>query len=80
MIFLVIFAYIAFPNAFIKDDVVKAQIDTEIQALEKEYQPVLNYLAKLAFYILCSRPDLKSTSILSNKIAQRASSSAYTPS
>ena len=46
MIFLVIFAYIAFPNAFIKDDVVKAQIDTEIQALEKEYQPVLNYLAK----------------------------------
>lgn len=46
MIFVAIFAYIAFPNAFIKDDVVRAQINAEIQTLEKEYQPILNYLAQ----------------------------------
>ena len=45
MVLLVIFAYIAFPNALVKDEDVKAQIDTEFATLNKEYQPVLDYLA-----------------------------------
>lgn len=45
-IFTVIFIKIAFPNIFVTDSVVRTQIENEIQILEKEYQPVLNYLVE----------------------------------
>ena len=43
---LILFVFLAFPNDFVKEKDVRAQISREYSTLNSEYQPVLNYLAK----------------------------------
>ena len=43
---LTILAIIAFPNAFMKENVIREQIKNEYEILNQEYQPVLDYLDK----------------------------------
>ncbi len=46
LIAIVIFIRIAFPNDFVKEKDVRAQINNEYSILNKEYKPVLDYLSQ----------------------------------